>query len=956
MRGRAEPIILLALALAGLLLAPATRPAYGAVSYVPGVKPNNAAAYAASGSWNLPGSPSPPFSQFINLNFTSISVTKVSGANITASQTFSYANGTTRQDIVQGGVDTDSGNITFWFIAANLTAGVPIYTTPNAPVINRTITQSVAGSIRSINVLNSTQVSPNSSSTLMVWWDQKTGILVRIDLQLTVSIPNTPVGTASLHAKLFQTNIWSPGPGFGMLAVPNSLTVLVGSSSNGTIIFLSERGFSGNIIIDYSLPCSSFCPTISINPMTVFLPSGGRVFASFSVAAPLGVATATYPLSIFAGSGPFTGNSTIVTVKVTGSPTTTTLSNDPSSPDWRIGSPTWSSRNGTLDGSGLSGSPSPKIISAATFSSDRTVQVKLKTITQGTQSWYVAWAVGKYVSETDRAGILLGTSGVLEMFVSQQQPTGLVDNIYTAPTTLSDLTWHTARMVFSGNNAQVYLDGVRYLNVTDSIIGVLGSCNIELASWGNSESQFSNATITSSTIADEPPVADFILPPQPIRIGEVVSFNASPSTDPDGFITNYSWNFGDGSTGLGEFPSHLYTSPGNYTVTLKVTDSSGLSSTASHQVTVVQPLTHDVGIVSVDPEPKTAISGQTVVVGLQLVNLGQQAETVDIVVFYDSHVAAMAHGVNVPLTGAIIVGNYTPPQPVFPIFVSVAWDTSGVPAGNYTISAAVILPTDQNPTNNHLTDGQVTILPPPVLSLTPTSGSLGDKVLVHGSGFPLSSFPGQPFSYPVTIQVTFDDQFLGLTTTSDGTFNFVFDVPHAQIGSHEIHAYAELYPFPVEATANFIVVPEPISPTVSVSVGTVYFPGDTATIYVLVTLSGNPVQSTSVHLRLILPNGTTTNLILQPVSPGLYKASFVISTTGPLGTYAVVATVQQNGLSASNLGAFEVKPSWLQANGQALLTASSIAGALGLVGIIAVAWRGGYLTKRRTDSLSKQNA
>jgi chitodextrinase len=950
MRGHAGSIILLVLASAGLLLAPAAPPAHGAVAYIPGVKPNNAAVYTGTGSWNLPSPPPPIFSQFINLNFTSISVTKIVGANVTASQTFSYANGTTRQGVIQGGIDTDSGNITFWFIAANLTAGDPIYTTPNAPVINRTITETFAGSPRTINVFNSTQVSPSSSSTVMAWWDEQSGILLRIDVQLTVSIPNGPIGTASLRATLVQTNIWSPGPGFGMFAVPSSLTVPVGGANNGTIVFLSERGFSGNVSIDYSLPCSNFCPTISINPMTIFLPIGRVVFANLTVAAHLGVTAATYPLSIFAGSGPFTGNSTIVTVMITGSPTTTTLSNDPSSPDWTVNSPTWSLQNGALDGSGLSGSLSPKIISTSTFSSDRTVQVRFKTVTPGTQSWYVAWIAGKYVSEYDRATVLLHTDGVLELAVGQQQPTGEVVNIYTKPTNLSDTTWHTARVVYSGNNVQVYLDGGRYLNVNDTIVGALGACKLELASWGNSESQFSNTTVTGSVLADEPPVANFFLSPQPAQTGANVSFNASPSIDPDGFIASYSWSFGDGSIGFGEFPSHVYNSPGNYTVTLKVTDSSSLTASVSHQVLVVQPLTHDVGIISVNPEPKTVVSGQTIDVGVGLTNSGQQAETVDLTVYYDSHVAVTVHAITVPVTrsGTIIVGNSTTILPQqFSYFVLVLWDTSGVAAGNYTISATVILPTDQNPADNHLTDGRVTILPPPVLTLTPPSGSLGDKVLVHGSGFPVFSFPGQPFSSPVTIQVTFDDQFLGFTTTSDGTFNFVFDVPHAQVGSHEIHAYAELYPLPIESTVNFTVVPEPSQPSVSISVGTIYFPGDTATIYVLATSNGNPTQSATVHLILFLPNGTARNLSLQRVAAGLYKASYSVSTTGSIGTYALIASIQQNGLNASGLGSFEVKPSWLQANGRMVLTASSL-GALGVVGVLVVAWRGGFSTRRRT--------
>jgi PKD repeat protein len=51
-----------------------------------------------------------------------------------------------------------------------------------------------------------------------------------------------------------------------------------------------------------------------------------------------------------------------------------------------------------------------------------------------------------------------------------------------------------------------------------------------------------------------------------------LSFDGSGSYDDDGDTITYSWNFGDGSTGVGVTPNHVYTSGGIYTVTLIVND------------------------------------------------------------------------------------------------------------------------------------------------------------------------------------------------------------------------------------------------------------------------------------------------------------------------------------------------------------------------------------------------
>lgn len=70
------------------------------------------------------------------------------------------------------------------------------------------------------------------------------------------------------------------------------------------------------------------------------------------------------------------------------------------------------------------------------------------------------------------------------------------------------------------------------------------------------------------------PTADFTFLPKEPKAGEEVSF-ADKSTDRDGSIVSWSWDFGDGSTSMDSEPSHVYANGGNYTVTLTVRDDKG---------------------------------------------------------------------------------------------------------------------------------------------------------------------------------------------------------------------------------------------------------------------------------------------------------------------------------------------------------------------------------------------
>ena len=241
-----------------------------------------------------------------------------------------------------------------------------------------------------------------------------------------------------------------------------------------------------------------------------------------------------------------------------------------------------------------------------------------------------------------------GTGGGYEFAITSTGKVRL--DLYQSPnqyttaigaTTVTANTWHHVAGVFDGSQMRVYLDGVLdgSLSPTSGPASGTSALNIGKSTYTTyyfggliDEVRLSAAALYSANFTpglgpgnntrglwkfDGQTVNDFsgngnhgtlqagasystIVPPQgsgqrPVpqaggpyngQLGEAVQFTSSGSFDPDGTITAYHWNFGDGTSSNTANPAHTYQISGLRTVTLTVTDNSGLLSSATTPVSV----------------------------------------------------------------------------------------------------------------------------------------------------------------------------------------------------------------------------------------------------------------------------------------------------------------------------------------------------------------------------------
>ncbi len=119
------------------------------------------------------------------------------------------------------------------------------------------------------------------------------------------------------------------------------------------------------------------------------------------------------------------------------------------------------------------------------------------------------------------------------------------------------------------------------------IAAVSGNANRSPAGDGVLQTNVKVNVIDRSAESNEPPRAHVQLPPA-ARVGEKVLLSAVQSTDVDGKIASYAWDFGDGEQKSGQVPAlqHKYRAPGVYTLQLTVTDDDGATGSVLAQIEV----------------------------------------------------------------------------------------------------------------------------------------------------------------------------------------------------------------------------------------------------------------------------------------------------------------------------------------------------------------------------------
>lgn len=132
-----------------------------------------------------------------------------------------------------------------------------------------------------------------------------------------------------------------------------------------------------------------------------------------------------------------------------------------------------------------------------------------------------------------------------------------------------------------------------------------GTYSVTLVVTDTTTGTSSTLTLPDYITVFEDPVPDFTVDATTGCAPVTISFTDA-STSADGTITSWSWDFGDGTVGSGQNPTHTYSASGSYDITLVVVDDNGCQATLIENDLISVSQAPSVGIVADAPNGCTA--------------------------------------------------------------------------------------------------------------------------------------------------------------------------------------------------------------------------------------------------------------------------------------------------------------------------------------------------------------
>ena len=420
-----------------------------------------------------------------------------------------------------------------------------------------------------------------------------------------------------------------------------------------------------------------------------------------------------------------------------------------------------------------------------------------------------------------------------------------------------------------------------------------GACYLNLTTTklaDNLGQPISHVTQSGLLRTHNSPVAYFTSPEES-DVNMSILFNASGSYHPDApvrWITNYTWNFGDGNitSTLTSEVAHVYVEPGSYNPLLTITDNEGNVDDRTRGVLIPY---HDVAVEEVEIiPPLMVLVGSNVTAKVTTSNLGEKQESFTISVYRNQTKIDWDNISEVQWT-RIYQYNETIMADSSQATNSFSWNTTGV-QGNYFLMANTSIPLDANLTNNIMMSTvsvsiQFSFPPIAFFSSSPNMPIVGESITFDASG---SILPGG--GYIKNFSWDFGDG-TRKNTTGPVTTN-IYDIPGMyNVTLSVIESKENL----TNSVTKYIEVTPYYPLDIEVDVGVSHFRGETASFSIIVSRSGAriPISKDSIQAFLYFGNEVTVLQVdprasIVELDTGLFNLSYRIPLTAPHGTYTLL--------------------------------------------------------------------